>query len=247
MAATESDLSARVQNDVIGLGLDHFTKCVVLPQGEFAAFLRAKPAERKQLLERLLGLGLYERLRRAANLRWKVEEGRADNLQWQLDSVLAHATPEAVRAAEGRVAVLDRLREHFDEIAVQLNALDSKIQAAADLSTQATAQLDRLVGVRIPDGTASIGEPLPGGEQEVKRSNGPGPPPPSACATPGRRGRTCPRRAAIDKVVEKRDQLARREPRLPDHARPRCGDGDRRGGHRTRKVHPRGVHAGRRT
>ena len=211
LAATESDLSARVQNDVIGLGLDHFTKCVVLPQGEFAAFLRAKPAERRQLLERLLGLGLYERLRKAANLRWKVEEGRADNLQWQLDSVLAHATPEAVRTAEGRVAVLDRLREHFDEIAVRLNALDSKIQAAADLSTQATAQLDRLAGVRVPDGTAQLASRYQAADQEVRRST-------EAWTAAARRLRDArsaredlPEKAAIDKVVEKRDQLARRE------------------------------------
>ena len=211
LAATESDLSARVQNDVIGLGLDHFTKCVVLPQGEFAAFLRAKPAERRQLLERLLGLGLYERLRKAANLRWRVEEGRADNLQWQLDSVLAHATPEAVRAAEGRVAVLDRLREHFDEIAVQLNALDSKIQAAADLSTQATAQLDRLAGVRVPDGTAQLASRYQVADQEVKRST-------EAWTAAAQRLRDArgaredlPEKAAIDKVVEKRDQLACQE------------------------------------
>lgn len=211
LAATESDLSASVQNDVIGLGLDHFTKCVVLPQGEFAAFLRAKPAERRQLLERLLGLGLYERLRKAANMRWKVEEGRADNLQWQLDSVLAHATREAVRAAEARVGVLDRLRRRVAEVATQLGELDSKIRAAADRWTQATAQLDRLAGVRVPDGTAQLATRYRTAEQEVKRST-------ETWTTAARRLRdarsareSLPEKAAIDKVVEKRDQLARRE------------------------------------
>ncbi len=211
LAATESDLSACVQNDVIGLGLDHFTKCVVLPQGEFAAFLRAKPAERRQLLERLLGLGLYERLRRAANLRWKVEEDWADKLQWRLDSVLAHATPEAVRAAEARVAVLDRLRRRVTEVATQLAKLDSKFQAAADRWTQAAAQLDRLASVKVPDGTAQLATRYQAAEQEVKRSA-------EAWTTAARRLRDArsaredlPEKAAIDKVVEKRDQLARRE------------------------------------
>ena len=211
LAATESDLSASVQNDVIGLGLDHFTKCVVLPQGEFAAFLRAKPAERKQLLERLLGLGLYERLRKAANMRWKLEEGRADNLQWQLDSVLAHATPEAVRAAEARVEVLDQLRQHVDEVAVLLNALDSKIRAAADLWTKASGQLDRLARVGVPDGTANLATRYQEAEKGLQQSTEVW----TAAARRLRDARSAreqlPEKAAIEKVVEKRDDLARRE------------------------------------
>ena len=211
LAATESELSARVQNDVIGLDLDHFTKCVVLPQGEFAAFLRAKPAERKQLLERLLGLGLYERLRKAANLRWKLEEGRAENLQWQLDSVLAHATPEAVRSAEARVDVLDQLREHIDEVAVQLDDLGSRIQAAADRWTEATGQLDRLATVRVPEGTAHLATRYREAEQGLQRSADTW----TAAAQRLRDARSVreglPEKAAIEKVVEKRDHLARQE------------------------------------
>ena len=211
LAATESDLSARVQNDVIGLALDHFTKCVVLPQGEFAAFLRAKPAERKQLLERLLGLGLYERLRKAANLRWKLEEGRADNLQWQLDSALAHATPEAVGAAEARVEVLDRLRRRVDEAATQLNELNSKIRAAADRWTRAETQSERLAKVRAPDGAAELATRHREAERNLRQSTEAW----TAAAERLRGARSArdvlPEKAAIEKVVEMRDQLALRK------------------------------------
>ena len=211
LAATESELSASVQNDVVGLGLDHFTKCVVLPQGEFAAFLRARPAERKQLLERLLGLGLYERLRRAANMRWKLEEGRADNLQWQLDSALAHATPEAVQAAEARVEVLRRLREHIGKVVIQLTDLGARIQAAGDRATNAAEQLDRLARVRVPDGTAELATRYGEAEERLEKCR-------EAWTAGAQRLRDArsareglPERAAIEKVVEKRDQLARRE------------------------------------
>ena len=211
LAATESDLSARVQSDVIGLALDHFTKCVVLPQGEFAAFLRAKPAERKQLLERLLGLGLYERLRKAANLRWKLEEGRADNLQWQLDSALAHATPEAVGAAEARIKVLDRLRRRVDEVATQLNDLDSKIRAATERWTRAETQSERLAEVRVPDGTAELATRHREAERNLRQSTEAW----TAAAERLRGARSArdelPEKAAIEKVVENRDQLALRE------------------------------------
>ncbi len=211
LAATESDLSASVQNDVIGLGLDHFTKCVVLPQGEFAAFLRAKPAERKRLLERLLGLGLYERLRRAANLRWKLEEGQADNLQWQLDSALAHATPEAVGAAETRAGVLDQLRRRVDEVATQLNDLDSKIRAATERWTRAETQAERLAKVRVPDGTAELATRHREAERNLQQSTEAW----TAAAERLRGARSArdelPEKAAIEKVVENRDQLALRE------------------------------------
>ena len=211
LAATESDLSACVQNDAVGLALDHFTKCVVLPQGEFAAFLRARPAERKQLLERLLGLGLYDRLKRAANLRWKLEESRAENLRWQLDSVLAHATSEAIERAGARVEVLDRLRKHVDEVTIQLNDLDAQIQAAADRSATATVQLGLLARVRVPDGTAQLATRHRDAERGLEQAT-------EAWTDAARRLRDArsardrlPEKAAIEKVVEKRDHLARRE------------------------------------
>lgn len=156
LAATESELSACIEKDVIGLGLEHFTKCVVLPQGEFAAFLRAKPGERKQLLERLLGLGLYERLRKAANRRWRLEEGRAENLRWQLESPLAHATAEAIGAAETRVTTLGQLGEHIDEVSGELARLTSVVEAAGELWSKAAEQLELLAEVRVPEGTAVL-------------------------------------------------------------------------------------------
>ena len=156
LAATAPELSACVQSDIIGLDLDHFTKCVVLPQGEFAAFLRAKPADRKQLLERLLGLGLYEKLRKAANLRWKLEEDRASQLQWQLESALADATPETVQDAKTRVEALNQLGQHIDQVSDDLQGLANSIQAARDERAKAARQLQLLARVRAPEGTVDL-------------------------------------------------------------------------------------------
>ncbi len=46
---------------LLGLSYDHFVKCVVLPQGEFARFLHDKPKDRQDLLVSLLDLGVYGR------------------------------------------------------------------------------------------------------------------------------------------------------------------------------------------
>ena len=49
---------------LLGLGYDHFTSCVVLPQGKFATLLHANASERQDLLVSLLRLGLYDRMPR---------------------------------------------------------------------------------------------------------------------------------------------------------------------------------------
>jgi DNA repair protein SbcC/Rad50 len=50
---TRSDEVALVLRDVLGMGLEQFIKVVLLPQGDFAAFLRASPEDRRSLLEKL--------------------------------------------------------------------------------------------------------------------------------------------------------------------------------------------------
>jgi exonuclease SbcC len=45
--------------DLVGMSAEQFFQVVLLPQGEFAKFLRADSAARAQLLEKLFGTGLY--------------------------------------------------------------------------------------------------------------------------------------------------------------------------------------------
>ena len=50
---TRHDEVALVLKDILGMGLEQFIKVVLLPQGDFAAFLRASPEERRSVLEKL--------------------------------------------------------------------------------------------------------------------------------------------------------------------------------------------------
>src|SRR5581483_3915810 len=65
LAGTADELTEAVTS-LLGLSYEHFVKCVVLPQGEFAALLHDSGADRGDLLVRLLDLGLYERMAAAA-------------------------------------------------------------------------------------------------------------------------------------------------------------------------------------
>jgi exonuclease SbcC len=57
--STRHDEIADVVRDVLGMGLEQFSKVVLLPQGDFAAFLRATPEERRSLLERLFDVSSF--------------------------------------------------------------------------------------------------------------------------------------------------------------------------------------------
>jgi len=50
---TRNDEVAMVLRELLGMGLEQFIKVVLLPQGDFAAFLRASPEERRSVLEKL--------------------------------------------------------------------------------------------------------------------------------------------------------------------------------------------------
>src|SRR6187431_2484547 len=57
--STRHDEVADVVKDVLGMGMSQFSKVVLLPQGEFAAFLRSTPDDRREVLERLFDISAF--------------------------------------------------------------------------------------------------------------------------------------------------------------------------------------------
>jgi exonuclease SbcC len=81
--AADGLVTAEVEK-LLGLSFEHFCQCVVLPQGEFAEFLRARGSDRREILLKLLGAGLYREIAREANGRASFEAQRAALLTDQL-------------------------------------------------------------------------------------------------------------------------------------------------------------------
>ena len=154
LAGEAKEVTAAVE-DVIGLSFDHFTKCVSLPQGQFAQFLHAEPGKRQDLLVRLLDVGLYDRVAGAARQRAALARNRADVIAGQLERV-GEATLEVRAAAAARLEQLAALgqrlatdRSRFDELANR--AVEER--ARADDACDQVALLD---AVRAPDGVAEL-------------------------------------------------------------------------------------------
>ncbi len=154
LAGTADEVTAAV-TDLLGLTFEHFITCVSLPQGQFARFLHDKPASRQDLLVKLLGLGLYERVAALARDRGRREQMRAEALATQLDG-LAGATPEALAAATERVGVLGALA---DRLAAERPEVDAALAGAAEAEARASARAEQaalLAGLAAPAGVDEL-------------------------------------------------------------------------------------------
>src|SRR3954463_15145296 len=107
LAGTPAEMDEAILG-AVGLPYEQFTSCVVLPQGQFADFLHAKPATRQQILVNLLGLHVYEDVQKRATAR----AGEAEAKLAAVDQVLAglaDADDAAVHHAEQRATRLHEL------------------------------------------------------------------------------------------------------------------------------------------
>ncbi len=102
----KSTESIRKNIELTGLDYDQFTRSVLLAQGGFAEFLRAKDDERASLLERMTGTAIYKQLSRQAHERKVAEEKAEEVLAIRLGAVqlFDEATLAANNAAVATLA-----------------------------------------------------------------------------------------------------------------------------------------------
>ncbi len=107
--AEKSDRVTAEIEALLGLTAEDFTRAVVLPQGKFDEFLKKiKPAERRQMLERLFSLAGYgEMLKQKVNRRLERVENELAALQGGLNE-LGDASDEALSRAQERLAEAGR-------------------------------------------------------------------------------------------------------------------------------------------
>lgn len=101
---------------IVGLTFDQFRRSVLLAQGDFAAFLRAKGDERSDLLERMTGTDIYSRISQRAHLKAR---GIEQDLLRQEQA--AQALP--ILDAEARAALQARLAELAQAVAATAQRL----------------------------------------------------------------------------------------------------------------------------
>jgi DNA repair protein SbcC/Rad50 len=100
------EIKARVE-EILGLDYEGFTRAVVLPQGQFDAFLEGEPKERRKILVALLGLGVYDDMLKLANQKGAAARQEARFLVETLARDFADATEETLTQARSDLAAAE--------------------------------------------------------------------------------------------------------------------------------------------
>ena len=133
--------------DVLGMNRDQFTRVVMLPQGDFAAFLRSKASDRLELLQSLFGTQRFEAVEQELSRQAQTAKAEVANLNAKLDLLLAQAESETAAleldpdGAPGRDEP-DALLAWLDAAAAA--AVEGRRSAAAGAEKQAADQASLL-------------------------------------------------------------------------------------------------------
>ncbi|MDP9066957.1 MAG: SMC family ATPase [Actinomycetota bacterium] len=157
LAGTADELTEQVTR-LVGLSFEHFTRCVVLPQGEFARFLHDKPGERQDLVVKLLNLGVYERMRQAATARAATKKFDLERGQERLGGDLAFATTEALGQAKATVKRLDQLRKRVNEAKPRLDQVAAAAREARARAEESRRWVKLVSALEVPDGVDELGD-----------------------------------------------------------------------------------------
>ena len=125
--------------DIVGLSFEDFKKCIALPQGEFAQFVKADKSDRLQLISRLFGLEKYGTLL-AERLRARYSEAKSafDVKNGEL-SGYADVTEEAYAALMASTEMQRKERAKLEETYSRLQEAFEAIRAAYERARQYAA------------------------------------------------------------------------------------------------------------
>jgi len=148
VAGTPAEMDEAVL-EAVGLPYEQFTSCVLLPQGQFADFLHARPAVRQQILVNLLGLGVYEEIQKRATARAGRAEAALEAVDRMLDG-LTGIDDAALAAAQERVAAMTALAAEVDAAVPELHRARAAAAEAEAALDALDAELAELTAVRPP-------------------------------------------------------------------------------------------------
>ncbi len=139
------DRIAQTQEQIdrlIGMDYETFVNSAFLQQGRADAFSRATPANRKEVLGKVLGLGLYDRLEERAKAHARDLRGDVSARSFALERLRERAaqageTRAALEKAEGELAAADAvvggLSERLERLRERTAALERRKDDAAEL------------------------------------------------------------------------------------------------------------------
>lgn len=142
--STRNDEVGHVLGSLLGLDRDQFTKVVMLPQGGFADFLRAKAKDREDLLANLFDTSDYAKIEEEFAARLAAERKNTESIEARLsaseEGIVSEAT--AFLAGRERTATPEENDEHA-ELSIDEQFADFH-RRISHVHSQAEAQANKL-------------------------------------------------------------------------------------------------------
>ncbi|MDN3352303.1 SMC family ATPase [Actinomadura sp. DC4] len=143
--STRFDEAGQMVTDLLGMSAEQFCQVVLLPQGDFAAFLRAGAEDRRAVLEKLFATEVFAQVESWLSERRREAGREADDLRAAAESVADRAA-EAAGAARPELdpaalaAWATELTGHVEDVAAATADLAKETAADRETAQKAAAQ-----------------------------------------------------------------------------------------------------------
>lgn len=165
VADRAADVTAEIEK-VLRMDYGAFIRSVLLPQGEFDRFLSGDRDERRRIVDGLLQLGIYAEMHRRANAIDSQHTGDADRIKQRLESELADATPDALKAANGTLKELESRAKALQSQREAATAAETAARRLCEANDRKTSAQKALAEAQKQ--LASATKVLAGGEGAIK-------------------------------------------------------------------------------
>ncbi|MFH5877945.1 AAA family ATPase [Arthrobacter sp. NA-172] len=136
--------------DVLGMDREQFARVVMLPQGDFAAFLRSKASDRLDLLQKLFGTQRFEAIEQQLTLQAHAARAKVEDNQNRLQLIMQRAEAEYAQLG---IEESKESEDHDPGVGspeLRLELLESQAQAES-LGRQQAAVSAEAVRLRLAD------------------------------------------------------------------------------------------------
>ena len=135
IANRPADVGREIQ-DLLGLTHAQFTQTVVLPQGEFARFLKADTSERKTVLERIFQTQLYEQIEQSFGELRREAQRDVDASKAELGAALQRVLEAASVSDEQRMQALADTRDFTPAGLERARAIGEELENSSEAAAR---------------------------------------------------------------------------------------------------------------
>ncbi|MGL4250323.1 MAG: AAA family ATPase [Aeromonas sp.] len=142
-SGSKRELQDRI-DQLVGLSWEQFRRAVILPQGEFAAFLKSDANERSALLERMTGTELYSSISIQTYERAREEQQKLTTITQRLGDValMDEATREQWASQQISLSTSLKHQQQQQQLIQELRDLNNRIAAQQQACSEGESALD---------------------------------------------------------------------------------------------------------